>query len=100
MLYPKVEADELIGKLMAEIERLTMIAENSKRVEDCYFRHFKEIKRALWLTRAKNAQRELVLLDYYTDEDWEDMPGLGYEEESRRWTKVEKLCRKKAQEYK
>ena len=109
--YDKNEVDDAIAELKSENERLNRELEHVKNGDcintcDVVEKHVKEeikAKRALWLARAERAVAEQTVDEWsrYKEKhpfgSWRADP---FEYWMQAWICVEKICRKKAEEYK
>lgn len=102
--YPAKDVDEAIAELKAENDRLKEALHRLSCNADCCYRvQFKSTKRALWLARAERAVAEQTVDEWsrYKEKhpfgSWREDP---FEYWVQAWIYVEKLCRKKAEEYK
>lgn len=86
-LYYKPEVDTAIDELKTEHHR-----ERHEYIEMAAMlrRENRRLKRALWLSRADRAHKEVILF-----RDFSCLVGKEF-----KWRKIEKLCRAKAEEYK
>lgn len=101
--YKESEADATIAELKEVAEDACLERDDNSRVIDELEAENRRLKRALWLARAERAVAEQTVDEWsrYKEKhpfgSWREDP---FEYWVQAWIYVEKLCRKKAKEYK
>lgn len=102
-MYDKSEVDEAIAELKDELENACLERNDNQTAIDEYVKENIALKRALWLARAERAVAEQTIDEWsrYKEKhpcgSWRDD---SFEYWVQTWIYVEKLCRRKAEEYK